>query len=251
MTLSIAFPIRTDCPLGLIDPRWKLASLIIAAIVVAALHALGPALAALASALLLVVLARPPLGWFASRLAVVFVLLGLFLVFLPFANHGDEVRIFGMLSPRGMTLAAVLLLKALALLSILLAAAVSAPLDIHLKALCALRFPGVLIHLLGLTARYLVVIHEEFVTMRIALRTRGYRQGTSLASLRTVGHVGGMLLVRASDRAECVAQALRSRGFDGRFRSLTAFHTRPMDVAFGAGVIALAAALLAWDLLGA
>ncbi len=85
--------------------------------------------------------------------------------------------------------------------------------------------------------------------MRIALRLRGYRQSATMASLRTIGHVGGTLLVRASDRAEHVGQALRCRGFDGRFRSLTRFHTRPLDVAFCAAALAFGTVLLAWDFL--
>ena len=61
--------------------------------------------------------------------------------------------------------------------------------------------------------------------------------------------VAGMLLVRASERAERVAQALRCRGFEGRFQSLTTFRTRWPDVLFLAAVLLTAALVLAWDLL--
>jgi cobalt/nickel transport system permease protein len=63
-----------------------------------------------------------------------------------------------------------------------------------------------------------------------------------------VGHVAGLLVVRAADRAEHVSQAMRCRGFEGRFHSLTSFQTNPADVAFCAVIIAAAAGLLAWDL---
>ncbi len=83
--------------------------------------------------------------------------------------------------------------------------------------------------------------------MRIALRVRGYRNRANRHSYRTAGHVAGTLLVRGCERAERVGQAMRCRGFDGRFRSLTTFHTRPADVlAFGL-ITASAAALAAWD----
>ena len=101
----------------------------------------------------------------------------------------------------------------------------------------------------ALTLRYLAVVLGEFATIRIALRVRGYRQRLTPESLRTVGHVSGMLLVRASERAERVGQALRCRGFDGRFHSLTAFRTRPRDMLFFAAVLGTTAGLLVWDIL--
>jgi cobalt/nickel transport system permease protein len=177
--------------------------------------------------------------------------LTLFLVYLPLMVHGNEERWtlgFLTLSPMGLTLAAVLLLKAIAVTTILLAAATTAPIQVHLKALHALGVSGLLVQLLALTVRYLAVLHAEFARIRIALRVRGYRQKLTFASLRTVGHVAGMLLVRASDQSERVAQALRCRGFDGRFHALTQFRTTGQDVVFFVAATAGTAALLFWDM---
>src|SRR5262249_38335101 len=136
-----------------------------------------------------------------------------------------------------------------ALLTLLLAAAVTAPMDVHLKAMHSLRVPSVVVTVAALTLRYLAVLLGEFATIRIALRVRGYRQRPTLESLRTVGHVSGMLLVRASERAERVGHALRCRGFDGRFHALSDFETRPRDIFFFVVVLATAAGLLTWDVL--
>jgi cobalt/nickel transport system permease protein len=54
--------------------------------------------------------------------------------------------------------------------------------------------------------------------------------------------------VRSSERAERVGQAMRCRGFDGRFRALHEPRTEPADVLFFALVVGGAAGLLAWDL---
>src|SRR5207248_7588817 len=108
--------------------------------------------------------------------------------------------------------------------------------------------PSVVVTVAALTLRYLAVLLGEFATIRIALRVRGYRQRASLASLRTVGHVSGMLLVRASERAERVGHALRCRGFDGRFHALTDFKTRPRDMLFLVAVLAAADGVLAWHI---
>src|SRR5437899_3362094 len=138
MTLPVAFPVRLDAPLGRIDPRWKLAALVPAAAVAGALQTVGPALAACGGAGLLAALARLPARWYAARLGTLLVVLSLFLVFLPFAPRAGETRWeIGPLSvsPFGVERAAVLLLKGIALLSLLLAAAVTAPMAVHLKAL--------------------------------------------------------------------------------------------------------------------
>jgi cobalt/nickel transport system permease protein len=39
------------------------------------------------------------------------------------------------------------------------------------------------------------------------------------------------MLVRGYERSERVGQAMRCRGFDGRFRSLVSFQTRRADIA--------------------
>jgi cobalt/nickel transport system permease protein len=98
-----------------------------------------------------------------------------------------------------------------------------------------------------LTYRYVFVLAEELRRLRIALRVRGYRNRPTRHSYRTMGHVAGTLLVRGYERAERVGQAMRCRGFDGRFRSLTAFHTTPADVLFFAVVLGGAGALVGWD----
>ncbi len=95
---------------------------------------------------------------------------------------------------------------------------------------------------------YVFVLADEFARLRIALRLRGFRNRASLHSYRTVGHVTGTLLVRGAAQAERVAQAMRCRGFDGRFRSWHDFRTRPADLLFFLCVISAGAGLLAGDI---
>jgi cobalt/nickel transport system permease protein len=250
MTLPAVFPLTVDAPLARIDPRWKLAALVPAALLLSTLGTLATTVVALWGTLLIVRAARVPLHWYLTRLATLIVFLALFLIMLPFIDHGDaEPWQCGpvLLSPRGTVLAAVLLLKAVAIVSLLLAAITTAPAETHLKALRAMHVPGVLVHLTALTVRYLAVLLDEFGRIRIALRVRGYRQRATLSSLRVVANVSGMLLVRGNDRAERVAHALRCRGFDGEFRALTSFRTRPRDVLFFASILAASVGLVLWD----
>jgi cobalt/nickel transport system permease protein len=117
-----------------------------------------------------------------------------------------------------------LLAKAAAILTLMLVLLATAPLEATFKAAHALRVPGLLVQLAMLTMRYTFLFGTELTRMRVALRVRGYRSRVARHSYRTIGHVAGTLLVRGYERAERVGQAMRCRGFDGRFRSLTEFH---------------------------
>src|SRR5207302_4583571 len=120
--------------------------------------------------------------------------------------------------------------KALTVITLVVVLMATAPLNVTLQAAHALHVPGLLVQLAMLTQRYLFLLSAELARLRVALRVRGYRNRATRHSYRTVGHIAGTLLVRGYERAERVGQAMRCRGFDGQFRSLAAFRTRPVDV---------------------
>ena len=152
------------------------------------------------------------------------------------------------LYPAGLEAAGRLALKAVAVLTLMLIVWATAPPADTFKAARALYVPGVIIQLTVLTYRYLFLLVEELGRVRVALRVRGYRSRAGLHSYRTVGHVAGGLLLRSGERAERVGQAMRCRGFDGRFRSLSELRTRAGDVAFFLILTAVAAGLVIGDL---
>jgi cobalt/nickel transport system permease protein len=255
MTLALSLPPATDSPLGRLDPRWRLAALVVAAGASAAVRTLAAAGAALAGAWLLALLARLPLRWYLNRLAAVGGVLLLFAGPLPFLLEGPGPswqwgRLH--LSAYGLTAAGTLVAKALAVITILLVVLAAGPLEATLKAARALHVPGILVQIALLSYRYVFVLVDELRRLRIAMRVRGYRNRPTLHSYRTLSHVTGSLLVRGHERAERVSQAMRCRGFDGRFRTLTTFHTRLVDVLVSAAILASAAGLLCgdWLLLG-
>jgi cobalt/nickel transport system permease protein len=252
MTLALEQLPGSDSLVCRLDPRWKLAAVVLAVVAVAMLRTLPAAATALAAVLFLAALSRLPPRWCLSRLAAALLLLGLFAVSLPFLVHGPgpawdvgPVHI----SLYGVTVALLLCAKAVAILLLMLTLLATADLSDTLKAAHALHVPGLIVQLVVLTYRYLFVLSSELARLRVALRVRGYRNRATRHSYRTVGHVAGTLLVRGYERAERVGQAMRCRGFDGRFRSLTGFRTRLPDVLFFLAVVTGAAALLAWDLL--
>ncbi len=216
--------------------------MLIFAAVAATLHTLRVAAVALIAAMLLALLARLPLRWFLQRLGAAALFFALFALPLPWLL-GDGPG----WSWHGVEAALLLTAKAITLITLFLTAQATAPLETTLKAAHALRIPGLLVQLGLLTYRYVFVLADELRRLRIALRVRGYRNRVRRHSYRTAGHVAGTLLVRGYERAERVGQAMRCRGFDGQFRSLTAFATRPADVMAFLLFVVSAAALAMWD----
>jgi cobalt/nickel transport system permease protein len=250
MTLAFSSPPCTSSLVSRLDPRWKLAALLFAAGVATTLHTLPGAGLGLAGALLLALLARLPMRWYLQRLGALALFLALFALPLPWLLAGDApLWTWGFLrvSPRGVEVALLLCAKAVTIVTLLLVVQATAPLETTLKAAHALYVPGLIVQLSLLSYRYLFVLADELARLRIALRVRGYRYRMNRRSYRTAGHVAGTLLVRGYERAERVGQAMRSRGFDGQFRSLTAFQTRRADVLLFLVVVVSAAALGIWD----
>jgi len=240
-----------DSPFARFDPRWKLAALAFAILAVAFVRSLPVAAAAFAGAQLLAILARLPRKWFGVRLGVAALALVPFLIVLPFTvDRGGPAWEWGRLhvSLAGLWAAVTLALKTLAIVTLALVVLGTAPLHVTLHAARRLHVPGLLVQLTLLTYRYIFLLVDEFHRLRTALRVRGFRNRMSRHSHQTIGRVTGTLLVRGAERAERVAQAMRCRGFDGRFRVLSEFHTRAMDVLLFALIVGAAAALVAWDL---
>jgi cobalt/nickel transport system permease protein len=228
-----------------------LAGFLSAIAVASVLVTVPAAAAAMAGAGVLVLVGRVPLRWYMRRLSALLPFFLLFGLFLPvLVRDPDPWLTLGPLtiSEHGIRLAALICLKGLAIVTLVLVLLTAAPFHVTLQAAHSLRVPGLLVQLTLLTYRYIFLLASELARLRVALRVRGYRSRAALRNYRTVAHAAGALLVRSHDRAERVAQAMRCRGFDGRFRSLTEFRTTPADVLLFAAFVMTSAAIIALDL---
>jgi cobalt/nickel transport system permease protein len=248
MTLAFRHRPVPPSPLARWDARWKLAAVLVAACGVASLNHLAPAAVALALGLLLLAVARLPRNWVLARLAIFATAALPFLLVLPFTLEGDG-RDLGPVrfSERGLVAGLAVLCRGVAIGGFALVLLGTAPLHHTLAAAHKLKLPGLLVQLTLLTYRYAFLLAEEFRRLRIAMRTRGYRVRATRHGYRSLGHATGALLVRGADRADGVAAAMRTRGFDGTFHTLAAFRTRFADIISFVALVAAAAALVLWD----
>jgi cobalt/nickel transport system permease protein len=250
MSLNPEHLVPRDSWLARRDGRWRLATFGLAIIAVAILRAPAPVALALALAVVLAALGRVPGAWYRARIGLLLVALVPFLVVIPFTvDRGErlwEWRGFA-LTDAGLVAAATLAMKTIALVTLAMTLLATAPLHVTLAAAARLGMPKLLVHLTLLTYRYVFLLLDEFHRLRIALRVRGFRNRVTMHSYRTIGQVAGTLLVHGADRADHVAQAMRCRAFDGRFRTLTVFRSTPADAMMFVLVAGAAAGLVVWD----
>jgi cobalt/nickel transport system permease protein len=229
-----------DSPLGRIDSRWKLAALLPAMVAVLFLRHPLSLILGFCGSLILAFWGRFALRWLVARLGLVALFLVPFAAFLPF------LRVTSLDLPWWIPMVR-LCMKALTIVTLTLVLMTTARIVTLCKAARALHLPHLLVHVFMLTYRYLFVLSQGLRRMRIAVRVRGYRPGANSHTYRTTAHLAGTLLVRGYEQSERVGQAMRCRGFDGQFRSLDRFRTRPADVVFFIGVVSAAALLCVWD----
>lgn len=233
-----------------LDARWKLASAGIATGITVALRSPLAAALALLGSILLISWARLPFRWLCGRLGMLLPFLLLLCLPLPLLvrDDGPAWEWAGMrFSWHGLIVAVVILCKAATMFLLVLFVLATTPLPLAFKAAHTLYVPGTLVHLAQLSHRYVFVLADELARMRTALRVRGFRNRPDRHSYRTIGHVAGTLLVRGHERAERVAQAMRCRGFAGRFQALASFRTTARDAFFFLTTVAFFAAMLALD----
>ncbi|MCW2274474.1 cobalt ECF transporter T component CbiQ [Rhodoblastus acidophilus] len=170
------------------------------------------------------------------------------LLMLPLTVPGPAFAAFGPVefSQPGLDRALKILLRVnLSALAVLILLAGLEPIRFG-HALAGLGVPQKLTHLLLFSARWAALVRQEALRLHDALRARAFRASTSAHTLRTLGHFTGQLLVRALERAERVDEAMRCRGFAGRFALVAEERPGARDAVFAAAVaLCLLGALVA------
>lgn len=203
------------------DLRLRIVAAFVAIACLSQVMSLPVAAGALAAVGLFVAWSRPQGRLWRRLLHVEGFLLLLFLT-LPFTMAGQPLFTLGPLtaSVEGVARAALIACKVSA--SVLILTAMLGTIEPAQLggALRGLYVPEPLVRLFVLTARYLSLIRDEARRLHEAMRLRAFRPRSNRHTWRSYGNLLGMLLVRALDRAQRVEEAMRCRGYDGRFPRL-------------------------------
>jgi cobalt/nickel transport system permease protein len=242
-----------------LDPRVKFLAVLLFIIGVAitqppAWWAYG-AFFVLAGALALV--SRTPLGYLVKRSLIVEPFVFFVAIFVPFFHPGGVLAQASLggwhitVYREGTLLFFGIMIKAwLSIVALILLAATTRLTDL-LRGLERLRLPRIMVMILSFMYRYIFVLVEEVGRLRTARDSRGYGGGTRRHRIRTVGMMTGTLFIRSYERGERIYNAMLSRGYDGRLRSVRRLALSAADVAFLAGSGAAVVAVTALAHLGA
>jgi cobalt/nickel transport system permease protein len=235
--------------------RCKIVTILVYSFMIVSLGRLGPALAAVAVSLIILVIAKASLAKVLMRLLAIAGFIGMFFVVMPLTapvRPGDTVVVFGGLewlgfNLRGLELAATIGAKAVAITLLMEPLLATAPLPVTLHGLSRLGAPELVGQMVLLSYRYLHVFRNEARRMSSGMQVRGFRKRTDLTTLRAVANFLGMLFVRSFERTERVFDAMRARGYRGRFPEPEVPPMAAKDLVLAAVWLVIGAVLVAGD----
>ncbi len=234
-------------PIQRIDPRVRIVAAGLCSIYPLLLTHVDVLYTAVALGFCLVVAAQLPDFGLLKQLFVVNLFLLMLIALMPWSVPGEALIHLGALSftREGLHQAWLITLRANAIVLSLTALLGTIEPIVFGAALERLWLPKRLVNLFYLTVRYIAVLEDEYKMLGRAIKVRCFDPKLDRHSLRSFGHLIGMLLVRALDRSERIHAAMRCRGFSGVWRHFHTFRLRMTDVAFAGGV-AIAVAALCW-----
>jgi len=216
------------------DPRLKVFFAALFSFMAALLDQFPSLTASLALSVFLAFTARLNFKMLLQRLSVIWGFLILLWAVLPLTFEGEAFYHFGPLTFTlpGIMLAAKITLKSNTILLAFIALVSTMNFSTLGYVLNYFKIPEKLVHLLLLTYRYIFVIEQEYQRLVRSAKIRAFKPKTDLHTYKTYAYLVGMLFVRASARAERVYQAMKCRGFKGKFYCLQEFSISGHDQAW-------------------
>ncbi len=168
-------------------------------------------------------------------------------LFLPFTVPGETIYTIGPLAiqKEGIRSALLITLKSNSIILMVIALLGTSQVFTLVHALSHLWVPDKLVHLFFFCFRYVHVIHEDYHRLSNAMKMRAFKPKTDMHTYRAYAYLVGMLLVRSFDRSKRILQAMKCRGFKGKFHILYHYRMKKYDYALACSSIAFAALLLA------
>lgn len=210
-----------------IDPRFKIVAAIAYSFTTALCYEFQTLFLSFFIAVCIIIFSGVSLWQVAKRLVFVNTFILFLWVILPLTYGGNSIYSLGPINIylSGIVFAAKITLKSNAILLVLIGFVATMSFATLGHALNRLKVPDKFVFLLLLTYRYVFLIHKEYQKIIRSIKIRGFKPKNTLHTYKTFAYVVGMLLIRASDRADRVYNAMRCRGFNGKFYSLTEFQS--------------------------
>lgn len=195
---------------------------------------------------LLLVLSRLPLGHVLKRSLVVVPFVLMVAIFIPFLKTdtvGGGYNLVGLnMSRSGLLVFWNVAIKSyISIVSMIILSSSTSFKDL-MRGLERLKVPSVFIAIASFMYRYLFVVSDEAMRMKVARDSRNF-SGKWLWDARVVAHTIGSLFIRSYERGERVYLAMASRGYDGTARGFDDAKLSTKDVVFAGGIVLTALAV--------
>jgi cobalt/nickel transport system permease protein len=229
-----------------LDPRVRVLVSTVFALIVVLGQDISMLMTALAMAMVLTVSAQLSLAITLRRMLAMELFIVATLLTLPFTLPGEPLFQWGPLtaSEEGVRRALVIVLKANAVILVLLTLLGTLEVTTLGHALHHLRIPAKLVHLLLFTVRYISVLQREYQRLRLAMTARAFVPRSNWHTWRSYGYLIGMLLVRSLERSERIQSAMLCRGFHGHYYLLNHFNMTRWDWFFALGFMGCSLVLI-------
>jgi cobalt ECF transporter T component CbiQ len=230
-----------------LDPRVKLASLVLFLIVVSLTRSLPILAVIFLFILILVLLSRVPFGFFLKR-ALIFIPIFTALIAIPalFITQGEPLATLGKLTitEQGARTAGLLFLRVTDSLSFGVLLILTTRWTNILAALRWFRLPALFVSVLGMTYRYIFLLLHTANSMFLARRSRTLGSLSGGEHRRWLGQALGTTMAKSHHMSEEVYLAMLSRGYRDDGLVLNKLGLRRRDLLWAALAVALAAILL-------
>ena len=233
-----------------LDPRVKLATLVLFALVTSLVHSIWVLLALVALTVVLAAASRASVLSFVRKVWLSAGLLAL-LVALPSSlswfTPGEVVVEFGPLAftEPGLLGLVTLVLRVTAAAGFALLIMWTMRWSDLLRALTSLRFPNVVVATLAMTHRQILTLLRTVEQTHLARESRTLSRGTARENRKWVTERMAFVVRKSLKTADDVYDAMLARGYTGEQPSLRRLQTGPADWAWMAASVALCALALA------
>ena len=211
-----------DSPIHRFDPRAKMVSFTLLIFSLVFVNDIRIAFSGFVFSFLILLISRLPLGFALKRIRMVFFFLFPLLLVMPLTVEGREITNISGISVTldGVIFASLIIIRALAAVTLALTMLATTRFDITMKALYALKIPGTLVQMLMFTYRYIFVITDEFSRMWESMECKGFSLKANYHGLSIFGNMLGMIIIKSYDRTRRVYESMVAKGYSGRPRTL-------------------------------
>jgi len=214
------------------DVRFKIVSILSAALIVSSCRELYSAAASVVYAFFLALFSDIGPVYFVKKTAIPLLFLVPLFLFLPLSSGGEIFYSVSFISvyKDGLILSMLICLKVVAIIILINIMLSTSSFRDMAAALRALHVPDKMLNIILFTYRYFFVFFEDLRKMRVALTLRGFRNRSSIKSLRSSANLAGSILVRSYEQTERIYRAMLLRGYSGRILSYKQFKAGAGDV---------------------